>query len=167
MAEMIQGYASLQRRIAAIKGPVLGKDIMQTLGYAVVNESKNLVPHRTRGAGLAGSIHLGEVTETTARVYASANYAAFVEYGTGLYGPLHHKITPLTKKAMRWMAGPASAFRQSGSVRSGKAGSGAFAVFARSTKGMKAKPFMRPGAEKAIRSAKLLDRVVIAWDKAG
>jgi len=61
--EMIQGYASLQRRIAAIKGPVLGKDIMSTLGHAAVNEAKNIVPHKTRT--LARSIHLGEVTATS------------------------------------------------------------------------------------------------------
>jgi hypothetical protein len=165
MAEMLQGYESLQRRIAAIKGPMLGKDIMTTLGHAVVNEAGNLAPHKT--GNLRRTVHVTDVTDTSAKVVASANYAAFVEYGTGLFGPLHHKITPTAKKAMRWMAGPASAFRLSGSVRSGKAGAAAGAVFARSTKGMKAEPFLEPGAEKAIKSAGLLDRVVLAWNKAG
>jgi len=33
--------------------------------------------------------------------------------------------------------------------------------------GTRAQPFLRPGAEKAITSAGLLNRVVTAWNKAG
>ena len=75
----LQGYESLRRRIAAISGPVLGRDIMKTLAMATVMEAKRLeAPHRKTG-NLGRTIHEAEITDTTARVVASANYAAFLE----------------------------------------------------------------------------------------
>lgn len=38
------------------------------------------------------------------RLYNTRNYANYVEEGTGLYGPLHHKILPRTKKVLAWKA---------------------------------------------------------------
>ena len=181
MAEMIQGYASLQRRIAAIKGPVLGKDIMQTLGYAAVNEIHNLEPHKT--GNLRRTTHLGEVTATSARVFASANYAAVQNYGSGLYGPKAAKyaIKPNAKKALafasqgvtteRFGAGAKLTFRLTGRLSAASMrqyGNAAFVVVKGVMHpGVHGQHFMEKGAEKAITSAGLLDRVVAAWNKAG
>lgn len=51
-------------------------------------------------------------------------YAIWLEYGTGLYGPHHQKIVPKNKKFLHW------------TDRSGE-------HFARSTKGMQPQPFIR------------------------
>ena len=174
MAEMIQGYASLQRRIAAIKGPVLGKDIMNTLGHATVNEAGNIVHVKT--GNLRRTIHLAEVTESSARVVASANYAADVEFGTKA-----HDITPNAKMALafasqgitseRFGAGAKLTFRLSGALSAAsmkKYGNAAFIVVKKvHHPGTKPYPFLRPSAEKAITSAGLTDRIVAAWNKAG
>jgi phage gpG-like protein len=167
MAEMIQGYASLQRRIAAIKGPVLGKSIMQTLAMATRNEAGNLVPHKTRN--LARSIHVAEVTDTTARVVASANYAAAVEFGSKA-----HIIRPTAariaagKNFLAWASSSSKGIRLTGRPSSAKGNvtGWAYAAIVHHP-GTRPHPFLRPGAEKAITSAGLLDRVVAAWNKAG
>jgi len=52
-------------------------------------------------------------------------YALYLEYGTGLYGPEHHRIYPKTKKALHWI------------------GKGGGDVFAASTAGMHPQPFIR------------------------
>ena len=164
MAEMIQGYASLQRRIAAIKGPVLGKDIMTTLAMATVREAKVFeAPHRKTG-NLGRTIHAGTITETSAEVVASANYARWLEEGTR-----PHLITPNAKKALRWAATGAGRRLSGTPTKAAQTGSNGGVVFARSVHhpGTRPYPYMKPGAEKAITSAGLLDRVVIAWNKAG
>jgi len=170
---MLIGYQQLQRRIAAIKGPVLGKAIMSDLADATKNEAGNLVPHKTRN--LAHTIHVAEVTETTARVVASANYAAAVEFGTR-----PHEITPNAKKALafasqgitseRFGPGAILKFTKGGNLTAGsmrKFGNAAFIIVKKvHHPGTRAQPFMRPGAEKAIKSAGLLDRVIAAWNGA-
>jgi hypothetical protein len=158
---MLVGYQQLQRRIAAIKGPVLGKPIMSTLAMATVRESKLLVHKKT--ANLARSIHAAEISESSARVVASAKYAAYVELGTRA-----HEITPRAKRALRWAASPEGR-RLTGSPRSaaqrGELGGVVFATRVHHP-GTKPHPFLRPGAEKAIKSAGLTDRIVAAWNGA-
>lgn len=55
-------------------------------------------------------------------------YGTYVEFGTGLFGPLHRRITPKSGKVLAWM-GPEGM------------------LFARSTKGMKAQPFFNPAID--------------------
>jgi hypothetical protein len=185
MAEMIQGYAALQRRIAAIKGPVLGKDIMSTLGHAALNEIGNLEPHKT--GNLRRSTHLAEVTATSARIVASANYARAQNSGSGLYGPkgAKYEIKPNAKKALAFASqgglnrsaslglvpmGSKLTFRLTGSLTSASMrqfGNAAFTVVKKVMHpGVRGQHFMENGAQKAITSAGLLDRVVAAWNKA-
>lgn len=57
-------------------------------------------------------------------VSASASYARYVEEGTGLFGPQHQLIKPKNAKSLAWK------------------GSGGM-VFAKSSKGMKPRKFMR------------------------
>ena len=158
----LQGYESLRRRIAAISGPVLGRDIMKTLAMATVMEAKRLeAPHRKTG-NLGRTIHEAEITDTTARVAASANYARFLEEGTRA-----HEITPNAKKALRWAASAGGRRLTGTPTKAAQAGGGV--VFATKVHhpGTKAYPFMKPGAEKAIESAGLTDRIVARWNEAG
>ena len=177
MAEL-QGYESLRRRIAAISGPTLGRDIMESLGLATVGEAKRIVVHKT--SNLSGSIHLGTVTETSARVVASAKYALFVEENTK-----PHEIRPTKAAALAW-ATTAAGSRQTGSLtsaaRRGSMGLGGkikmLGVVGPSSgpvqfakvvhhPGTTGQHFMRKGAEKAIEGAGLADRVVARWNEAG
>jgi hypothetical protein len=161
MAEFIQGYAALQRRIAAIKGPVIGKSVMRELAMATVRESKLLVHHKTRN--LARSIHAAEIGESSARVVASAKYAAYVELGTR-----PHEITPRARQALRWAASPAGQRLTGTPTKAAQRGGAGGVVFAKRVHhpGTRPYPFMKPGAEKAIRSAGLADRIVAAWNGA-
>lgn len=157
----LQGYEALRRRIAALSGPVLGVDIMKTLAVAVVRESKLLV-HRQTG-NLGRSIGVSEVTATSARVAVTSGYAGYVEKGTRA-----HEIRPNARKALRWAASPAGR-RLTGSptVAAQRGGSGGVR-FARVVHhpGTKPYPFLKPGAEKAITSAGLADRIVAVWNSA-
>ena len=199
MAEMIQGYASLQRRIAAIKGLVLGKDIMQTLGHAAENEIGNLAPDRTGNLRQTIRAPLGglrDVTASSAMIVASANYALFVEENTR-----PHEIRPTKAAVLAWATTAAggrlsgnptkAALRGSMGLGYGSstaarmrskmgAGSGIKMLGATGASsgpvsfsmvvhhpGTTGQHFMRKGAEKAIQSAGLTDRIVAAWNKAG
>jgi hypothetical protein len=170
---MLQGYESLRRRFAAISGPTFGTALMRDLGLAATRESKLIVPVKTRN--LARSIHLAEVTDTSARVVASANYALFVEEDTK-----PHEITPNAKKALafasqglineRFGVQKSSSFRLSGSLKVGamrQFGNAAFVVVKKvHHPGTKGQHFMRKGAEKAIEGAGLVGKIVATWNEA-
>jgi hypothetical protein len=72
-------------------------------------------------------------------------YAEFVHGGTGLFGPKKRRIVPRVKQALRWI------------------GANGQYVFARSTKGQKANPFMdRAFTRLKAESNRLIDRL---WEK--
>lgn len=153
MAEL-KGYPQLQSRLKAIGGAG-GRGVMQKLALSVVRESKLIVPRKT--GNLGRSIHLGPVTDTSATVYASANYAGYVEFGTK-----PHEITPRAKKALRFAA-TAAGRRLTGSPRKGAA-----VVFATRVHhpGTQANPFMRKGAEKAVAGSGLANIIIKEWNDA-
>lgn len=70
-------------------------------------------------------------------VRTAANYAEYVNDGTGLDGPLHRKITPKTKKALK--------FKPSKGPFKGKT------VFAKSVKGIKPRRFVEKSMERTER----------------
>ena len=73
------------------------------------------------------------------RVGTSLKYATYVHNGTGLYGPRHRMIVPVSKKVLRWKAhGP-----------TGIPGKGGY-VFSMKSRGMRPNPFLR----KALIAAK-------------
>lgn len=61
-------------------------------------------------------------------------YALFLEYGTGIYGPLKRPIRPKTKKALAWG-------KTLGYTKDGKE---IKQFIAKEVKGMTARPFIRP-----------------------
>jgi hypothetical protein len=153
MAETVRGSAALDRRLHAIGNVKLGKAVLTRLAMATVREAKILVPRKT--SNLGRSIHATTITETEAHVVASARYAGYVEFGTR-----PHEITPRAKKALRFAA-TAAGRRLTGTPRKGAA-----VVFAKRVHhpGTRPHPFMRPAAEKAIRTAHLADEIVAAWN---
>jgi hypothetical protein len=150
MSTQIKGIPQLRSRIKAIAPD---RSLMAKLALSVVREQKLMAPRRTGNPGR--SIRLGAVTPTMAETVATANYAAYVELGTR-----PHEIRPRNRKALRWAAGNP---RLSGSPRSG--GQVRFAKRVQHP-GTRARPFMLPGAQKALRDVGLKNAVVKAWNDA-
>ena len=146
------GVGALQSRLTAI-GNTQG--LMQRLALQVVAEQKRLVPRKT--GNLGRSIHVQNVTRTSASVIASANYAAFTEYGTR-----PHEIVPRAKKALRFAVGANR--RLSGSPRSGSP-----VVFAKRVRhpGTRGMHWAQRGADSAIGKGHLADVVIAEWNRAG
>ena len=191
MSETIQGYAQLQARIAALKGPTLGKAIMGSLAAAANKEQRQLVYERVhRRTGAAGSggpnglIRVLNVTATSAQLEARG-VAAYIDTGTRA-----HVIRPKNKKALFFSA-TGLGTRLSGAVSSrfrgakglsrshnvnigtfdtggGKATADIGLTFAKVVHhpGTKPHPFMMQGAQQAISKAGLADRVIAVWNGA-
>ena len=148
----VKGIPQLRSRIEAITPDA---DFLRKLALLAVREQKLLVPRKT--GNLGRSIHLGRVTATQAETIASADYAVYVERGTRA-----HEIRPRNRKALRFPASGGDA-RLSGSVRTG--GNVRFAKRVQHP-GTKAKPFMVPGAKKAIEGAGLKATLIDEWNDA-
>lgn len=145
----VKGLSQLLSRFQAIQP---SPKLMRNLALQAVREQKLMAPVKT--GNLRRSIMVGAVTDTYAETRATANYAAAVELGTK-----PHVIRPRNKKALRFATGNA---RLSGSPRSGGP-----VIFAKKVNhpGTKAKPYMVPGATKAVRELGA-DFVVKAWNDA-
>lgn len=135
---MIKGLSQLLSRFEAIQP---NPKLMRNLALQAVREQKLLAPVRT--GNLRRSILVGAVTDRYAETKATANYAAAVELGTRA-----HDIRPRFKKALRFKVGGGT-------------------VFAKRVRhpGTKAKPYMVPGAVKAVRELGA-EFVVKAWNDA-
>lgn len=57
-------------------------------------------PYRT--GDLRASLTVQEPDAAAVTMGTNLEYAIFVHQGTGLYGPLHRRITPVRKKALFW-----------------------------------------------------------------
>ncbi len=106
---------------------------MEAAADEVVKQAKGKAPQRTghlyasiNRLPVEGTLLGGDLSVT---IGAGAPYATFVEFGTGIHGPRKQRIYPKTKKAMKW-----------------RGGDGEWIV-RRSTKGMKAQPYIRPAVE--------------------
>jgi hypothetical protein len=135
----IKGIRQLRDRFDAIDdlGP-----LMRDIALSAIGEEKKLAPVKT--GNLRRSIHVGHIAPRYAEVVASANYAAYVEFGTQ-----PHEIRPRTKKVLRW--------KTKGGYR-----------FARVVQhpGTRAQPYMIPGAQKALSDVGLRDRLIGRWNRA-
>lgn len=141
----------------------------RTTGYAVMKRTAltaTLLMKRNvkRRSGMTGASIRPEAITATSAIIKVGGAGRFLEQGTGLFGPHHTRVVSRSGRAMAFLAGPASAFRLSGSPRSGKAGNKAYLVVVRSTAGMPKQPFVRKSIVEAAASNDL-DRVVVAlWD---
>lgn len=148
----VRGIPELRTRLDRIKPD---RAFMSRLGLSAIREQKILVPRKT--GNLGRSIGLGSLTDTRVDTKAGAGYAAFVEFGTRA-----HEIRPRRARVLRWPA--------KGSARlSGAARAGGAVIFARRVHhpGTKAKPFMLPGARRAIEALGLRELVVKLWNGRG
>lgn len=95
---------------------------------------------------------LGEALATgrvVGMVGSNVFYARYLEYGTGLYGPLHHWIYPKPpNKFLRFPAavGKGTPFTLAGRRRSGRAGAMAQYVYARRVRGIVPRRYGRDAA---------------------
>ncbi len=159
---------------------------MQTLQ----REVQERTPFRTGHLRRSIAFHVeGREDMIVGMLGTTLSYAPFLEYGTGLYGPLNHWIYPTHAKALRWPAGgSASLFRggsrTSGSAgpgftlagrqRSGAAGANAGFIFAKRVRGIRPRRFFRdsamivqPKAEREFRAGgrRILTRLEELWRK--
>lgn len=102
----------------------------------VQNEARRLCPvdTGTLRRSITYSITGSSAESMQARVGSNIDYALAVEVGTGIYGPKGRPIVPTTKQFL---------------VFTTKTGT----VFARSVRGRKATPYLKPALEKAMRTA--------------
>lgn len=152
-AMSIDGMSELQRRFEAIKDT---RKFLGSLGLLAVTYAKEMVPRQT--GNLGRTIRLGQVTEDSAQIIAGGQngvgYAQAVEFGSR-----PHVIVPRNRKALAWGGNR----RLSGSLRSGSKAT----FFAKRVNhpGTKAKPYLRPAAEKAVEFAGV-EVIVKAWNDA-
>jgi len=129
----INGLAKLQRKIKDDKviGPPMKRAMMRS-AFTVERNAKIEAPvdaGRLR-SDIKSIFEMRKSFPRWARIGPSVFYAPFVEFGTGIYGPLHRRIVPTTKKAL--------AFTWHG-VR----------IVVRSVKGMRPRPFMAKGVKRS------------------
>ncbi len=103
---------------------------------AALTNSTNRIQEtaRSKAAHRTGTLQrsiLTQVDYPDAQVSVDTKYGKWVEQGTGIYGPYQTPIVPKSGKVMAWngASGPA---------------------FARSTKGMKPRPFFKPAIEESV-----------------
>jgi hypothetical protein len=156
----VTGLRALEKRLAAIGDT---RSMLRALQIATVSEAQARVPRKT--GHLQRSIRPGALREDFAIVEVRSPYAKFVEEGTGLFGPRKRRIVPKNGKVMAW---PSSRTRLSGRSRTRRGKAIAGMAFATSTKGMKAKPYLIPGAKAAVGKSKggMKDAIVTRWNRA-
>lgn len=106
--------------IASAEVQKVFKEAAMATAVAIRQTAQERVPKRT--FVLMDSI-IAEAIPDGAQTTVMELYGTYVEFGTGLFGPKHQRITPKSGSVMAWRA------------------SNGEMVFARSTKGMKAQPF--------------------------
>ena len=157
----VQGMDALIHRLNAIGDT---RAILHALQLSVVHEAQALVPRKT--GHLFRTIQPGFLARTEASVVVTAPYGRWVEEGTGLYGPRKRRIVPTHAKALAWKTGGPSKLRLSGRSRVVGGKSLAGMAFARSTKGMQARPYLLPGAKRAVSKSGLANVVIKEWNGA-
>lgn len=146
----------LTPRLKALGSATLWKALLGGWQVAAVREAKHLVPRKT--GNLDRSIRRGPMQAKSAQILAGGirevGYAAHVEFGTG-----PHVIVPRKAKALAWGGNR----RLSGTLRKGaKAEHFAMRV---NHPGTRAKPYLVPGAAKAMRGVGV-NGIVKAWNDA-
>lgn len=152
----IDGMAALNRRLDAVASGRGRREILTRVALSAVAYSKEEAPVKT--GNLRRTIHVASVSDTSATIAVSANYARFVHQGTRA-----HVIKPRRARILRWPNG-AGARRLTGTARTGTRDF----VFARVVHhpGTKANPFLVRGIKRAAADANLKAAVVKPWNEA-
>mgnify|MGYP006921338437 CR=1 FL=1 len=145
----------IKATLESTDGPVL-KDLMRR-GARVEAKAKRLCP--VDNGDLRASITT-EVRRRTwgppvVRIGTNMPYARAVHDGTGLYGPQHRRIYPKKGKVLAWPTRTSRPGRRSSVPGRGRTRSKSQAptgwAFARSTAGMKPRPFLKDALPEARR----------------
>lgn len=136
----VRGAKGLHVRLRAIEQAPA--KMMRDLGLRAVRYQKQEAPVRT--GNLRRTIHLESSDARQAVTVASARYAPAVEFGSR-----PHVIVPRRRKVLRFSAGGRVVFTERVNHP-----------------GTKPRPFMLPGARKALEEVSLKS-IVDAWDRAG
>ncbi len=163
MSQVI-GATQLISRLERLGNPSAGRTIMAKLA---INATALMKKNVARRSGMTGASIRPLTVTAQAAVIKVGGAGKWLEQGTGIYGPHHTRVVPRQAKVMVFMGGPTSAFRLSGTVRSGKAGAAAYKVFARSTQGMNKQPFIRKSLIEAAAGVGLKEVVIVLWDSGG
>lgn len=138
-----QGGSELERKLRqlsdAAAGDALGR-IAQAGAYVVAERAiQNVVANSFDNGQLANSLAEPKVIEAdrshaVAQIGPTPEHGLLVEFGTGIYGTgegaTHQPITPKTAKVLHWVDARGE-------------------HFARSVKGMKPRPFLRPALDES------------------
>jgi len=170
MPEALEGADDLAKRLRALseKTPRI---LLEAWQADTVARAKDNISPFSKTRTLSRSIRAGDldVRSGGATVLAGGinkvGYARFVEEGTGIYGPKGRPIVPVRAKALRFPARGA-ATRLSGNLTSAQQRAGGGWAFAKSVKGRRATPYLRPAAVDAMRALNLTPVVRVAWDDA-
>jgi phage gpG-like protein len=128
--------------------------LMKSLQATTIREAqKNFAPHRKTGHLQRATVR-GPLTKTSAVVRVNVPYAAPMEFGSK-----PHIIKPRNGKVLAW----GGERRLSGRLRSGSKPTN-FAAFVHHP-GNKPYPFLRPGAETALREHGI-EPIIKAWNGA-
>ena len=141
MADMISAKFEVKfnekelKKIEALAGEGGENPAMQRIVEAVVFRAKERSPRKksgikgdTVGGTNANSIE-GKAFPKSGEVFTQSGYGGWLEVGTGLFGPHKRRVVSPTGKMMTWI------------------GRDGVRVFAKSTKGMKAQPYLRPALD--------------------
>ncbi len=161
----ISGVPQLQVKLKNVAGSRL--QYMQTAAAQTQGQLRRNIPRKT--SNTSRSIQIAGVTEVKADIVGDA-VAVWIDSGTGIYGPRHHRITPLAKRALSWFAGsfgPKGSLRLTGRPRKGRAGAAASRVTVRSTRGMRARPYIARSVQEASRivGPEIAINIVDAWNR--
>lgn len=121
-------------------GPIMSA--LRDVGNQVRNEAVRNCPRDTGQAAASIEVTQGHVNGVIiTRIGSPKKYVLYINQGTGIYGPRHTPIRPVSKKALRFKPG-----RKMGPLPAGKRGTspekrGAW-VFAASSKGTPPRPFL-------------------------
>lgn len=156
----LQGSAELMRRFEALRTGKANRAILGQFGTLAVQYARGLVPQKTRN--LHRTIRVGDIdvagqsVQVIAGGRRSVGYAAHVEFGTR-----PHIIRPKRPGGVLAWGGQR---RLSGSLRRGSKPT-RFARFVNHP-GTRPKPYLVPGAKRALGEVGLADRVIETWNRA-
>lgn len=159
MADIIQGDEALNRRFEALRNGTADRRLLGQFGLLAVSFAKDLVPRKTGNLGRTIRVGDLDVKGQSISIIAGGDrevgYAAMVEFGTS-----PHLIVPVSAKALAW----GGSRRLSGNLRSGSSPTS----FAKRVNhpGTRPKPYLVPGAKKALREVGKADAIVTTWNNA-
>src|SRR5262245_59315572 len=131
------------------RGPVVA--LVEDTARRVANEAKRRAPvDEGRLRASIQTVVQVEGNRVIGRVGSDLEYAAYVHFGTGLYGPKGHKIFPVSKQVMTWIPrtrGQGSKVRARGVLGRLLRRKEQTRVFAQWTRGMRGRPFLTDALE--------------------